>query len=183
MHKLFATTSKGLYAFTLTGEVSLIGLQDNVVSQASARDGTLLAAVPVIHQVHQMMSYVDSDSRKQQSGLYKFDLSAGSGASTQPKIVHTGNIKSCAIGKESSTGKQRWYAGAEPADVLISEDSGVTWSDTGSFKAIPARQEWYGSQKAAIPRRTFGDARQASTVPKRVQSLCSSADLPLLALD
>lgn len=142
MHRLLATTSKGLYAFSLTGEVSLIGLQDNVVSQATARDGVLLAAVPVIHQVHQMMSYVDSDSQKQQSGLYKFDFSAGNGSSPQPKRVHTGNIKSCAIGKESSSGKQRWYAGVEPADVLISEDSGVTWSDTGSFKAIPARSEW-----------------------------------------
>ena len=140
MHRLLATSSQGLYAFDLQGDVTTVGLQGSVVSQTSARDGVVLAAVPVIHEVHKMMSYVDSDSQQQQPGLYKCDLS---GSETGCKRVYGGNVKSCAIGKESSSGKQRWYAGIEPADVVISEDSGANWSDTGSFKAIPARESWY----------------------------------------
>ena len=140
MHRLFATSSTGLYAFELQGNVTSVGLQGSVVSQTSARDGVLLAAVPVIHEVHKMMSYIDSDSQRQQPGLYKCDLSAGE---LGCKRVYDGNVKSCAIGKESASRKQRWYAGIEPADVLISEDNGATWSDTGSFKAIPARDSWY----------------------------------------
>lgn len=140
MHRLLATSSKGLYAFDLQGEVTSMGLQGNVVSQTSARDGVVLAAVPVIQEVHKMMSYVDSDSQRQQPGLYKCDLS---GSKIGCKRVYDGNVKSCAIGKESASGKQRLYAGTEPADVVISEDKGATWSDTGSFKAIPARESWY----------------------------------------
>lgn len=151
MHRLFATSSKGLYAFELQGDFTSVGLQGNVVSQTSARDGVLLAAVPVIHEVHKMMSYVDSDSQRQQPGLYKCDLSGGE---TGCKRVHDGNVKSCAIGKESASGKQRWYAGIEPADVLISEDNGVTWSDTGSFKAIPARESWYDGDGILLNRNT-----------------------------
>lgn len=139
MHRLFATSSKGLFAFDLKGDVRSIGLQGNVVSQTSARDGTLLAAVPVLHEVHKMMSYSDKDSQPQKPGLYLCELSGGE---TKCKRVYDGNVKSCAIGKESASGKQRWYAGIEPADVLISEDNGATWSDTGSFKAIPARESW-----------------------------------------
>ena len=138
--ELFATTSKGLYAFTLTGDVSLIGLQNSVVSDVAARDGILLAAVPVIAQVHEMMGYVDGESPDQKSGLYLFDLS---GERQHSKLVCAGNLKSCGIGQESATGKQRWYAGIEPADVLISEDQGGTWSSTNSFKAISARDSWY----------------------------------------
>ena len=114
------------------------------MSQAVARDRTLLAAVPVIHAVHKMMSYVDDDSAEQKAGLYKFDLSQGVHADMKSSLVHEGNVKSCAIGKQSSSSKkQRWYAGTEPADVLISEDEGATWADTSSFQAIPGRSEWY----------------------------------------
>lgn len=139
---MFATSNKGLHAFRLTGQVTSIGLADTVVSQATARDDTLLAAVPVIHAVHKMMSYVQDDSREQQSGLFLFDLSKGVQPKMQGKQVYKGNVKSCAIGKQSTSGKQRWYAGTEPADVVISEDSGVTWADTSSFQAIPGRQDW-----------------------------------------
>ena len=142
MHRLLATSSEGLYAFTLKGEVTSVGLQGNLVSQTCARDGVVLAAVPVIHEVHKMMGYVDSDSHRQQPGLYMFDLSKSAG-DTSCKSVYDGNVKSCAIGKKSATGEQRWYAGIEPADVVISEDRGSTWADTGSFKAIPARESWY----------------------------------------
>ena len=139
---MFATSSKGLHAFSLTGQVTSIGLSDTVVSQATARDETLLAAVPVIHAVHKMMSYVEGDSREQQSGLFMFDLSKGVRPEMKGKQVYNGNVKSCAIGKQSTSGKQRWYAGTEPADVLISEDTGATWADTSSFQAIPSREKW-----------------------------------------
>lgn len=139
---MFAASSDGLHAFSLTGQVTSIGLSGTVVSQATARDGTLLAAVPVIHAVHKMMSYVEDDSREQQSGLFLFDLSKGVQTKMKGKQVYKGNVKSCAIGKQSTSGKQRWYAGTEPADVLISEDSGATWADTSSFQAIPGRQDW-----------------------------------------
>lgn len=142
MHSLFATSGKGLFAFTLTGDVSPIGLQGTVVSQTSARNGVVLAAAPVFQQVHKMMSYGDSDSSRRQPGLYMFDLSAGD---ANGKHVYSGNVKSCAIGKESANGKQRWYAGTEPADVVISDDMGATWANTDSFKAVPARDSWYDS--------------------------------------
>lgn len=139
MQRLFATSSQGLFAFDLKGDVRSLGLQGNVVSQTSARDGRVLAAVPVLHEVHKMMNYSDKDSQSQQPGLYMCELSGGE---TSLKRVYDGNVKSCAIGKESASGKQRWYAGIEPADVLISEDNGATWSDTGSFKAITGRESW-----------------------------------------
>ncbi len=142
MPALFATTSKGLHAFTLSGDVTPIGLNDRIVSQATARDGALLAAVPVIHAVHKMMNYVDDDSREQQAGLFEFDVSQGIQADLKGKRVYNGNVKSCAIGKQSTNGKQRWYAGTEPADVVISEDNGKTWADTSSFQAISGRAEW-----------------------------------------
>ena len=140
MHSLFATSSKGLFAFTLTGDVSPIGLQGTVVSQTSARDGLVLAAVPAFQQVHKMMSYGDSDSSRRQPGLYMFELAGGN---ANGKHVYNGNVKSCAIGKGGTTGKQRLYAGTEPADVVISDDMGATWTDTDSFKASPARDSWY----------------------------------------
>ena len=142
MQAMFVTSSNGLHAFSLTGQVTSIGLSGTVVSQVTARDGTLLAAVPVIHAVHKMMSYVEDDSREQQSGLFWFDLSKGVQTKMKGKQVYKGNVKSCAIGKQSTSGKQRWYAGTEPADVVISEDSGATWADTSSFQAIPGRQDW-----------------------------------------
>ncbi len=139
---MFATSNKGLHAFSLNGQVTSIGLFDTVVSQATARDEILLAAVPVIHAVHEMMSYVEDDSREQQSGLFVFDLSQGVQPNMKGKQVYNGNVKSCAIGKQSPSGKQRWYAGTEPADVVISEDTGATWADTSSFQAIPGREDW-----------------------------------------
>lgn len=139
---MFATSSKGLHAFSLTGQVTSIGLSDTVVSQATARDDTLLAAVPVIHAVHEMMSYVKDDSQEQQSGLFLFDLSKGVQPKMQGKQVYNGNVKSCAIGKQSTSGEQRWYAGTEPADVVTSEDYGATWADTSSFQAITGREDW-----------------------------------------
>lgn len=140
MHNLLATSSKGLFAFTLTGDVTPVGLQGTVVSQTAARNGVVLAAVPAFQEVHKMMSYGDSDSSRRQPGLYMFDLAGGD---ANGKHVYNGNVKSCAIGKGSAAGKQRWYAGTEPADVVISEDMGATWADTDSFKALPARDSWY----------------------------------------
>ncbi|KAL3153493.1 hypothetical protein ABBQ38_011824 [Trebouxia sp. C0009 RCD-2024] len=77
MHSLLATSSKGLFAFTLTGDVTPVGLQGTVVSQTTARNGIVLAAVPAIQEVHKMMSYGDSDSSRRQPGLYMFDLAGG----------------------------------------------------------------------------------------------------------
>lgn len=147
MHSLLATSSKGLFAFTLTGDVTPVGLQGTVVSQTTARNGIVLAAVPAIQEVHKMMSYGDSDSSRRQPGLYMFDLAGGD---ANGKHVYNGNVKSCAIGKGSAAGKQRWYAGTEPADVVISEDMGATWADTDSFKALPARDSWYVTLPDAI---------------------------------
>lgn len=100
----------------------------------------MLAAVPVIHEVHAMMGYVESTQTSQKAGLYHFDLS--NHQICQEDLVCEGNVKSCAIGDESASGKQRWYAGTEPADVLVSEDQGHTWSDTSSFAAIDGRDGW-----------------------------------------
>ena len=144
MPLLFATSTQGVHAFTMQGTVTPVGLADKLVSQATARDGTLLAAVPIGHAVHKMMSYVDDESRTQQdaAGLYVFDLVGGLQASPEGRRVWQGNVKSCAIGKPRHSGKLRWYAGTEPADVLITEDAGSTWADTGSFRAISGRQDW-----------------------------------------
>lgn len=89
------------------------------------------------------MSYVDDDSCEQESGLFMFDLSTGLHADLKCRQVYSGNVKACAIGKQSTSGKQRWYAGTEPADVVISDDYGATWADTSSFNAISGRGDWY----------------------------------------
>lgn len=139
MTTLYVTSSKGVHACSWDGQVKPLGLAGKVVSQAVVSGKTMLAAVPVLHEVHAMMSYVENTST-QKAGVYRFELS--NTQSCQENLVYGGNAKSCAIGNESASGKKRWYAGTEPADVLISEDEGKTWSDTGSFAAIEGRNGW-----------------------------------------
>ena len=140
MTTLYVASSKGVHACSWDRQVKSLGLAGKVVSQAVLSGNVMLAAVPVLQEVHAMMSYVENKSTTQKAGVYRLDLS-----DTQPcqvNLVYEGNAKSCAIGSESSSGKKRWYAGTEPADVLISEDEGKTWSNTSSFAAIEGRNEW-----------------------------------------
>ena len=132
---MFATSSNGLHAFSLTGQVTSIGLSGTVVSQVTARDGTLLAAVPVIHAVHKMMSYVEDDSREQQSGLFWFDLSKGVQTKMKGKQVYKGNVKSCAIGKQSTSGKQALVCRDRAGRC---RDFRRLRSDVGRYQLIPS---------------------------------------------
>ena len=140
MTPLYITSSKGVHACSFDGQVTTVGLAGKVVSQAFISGNTMLAAVPVVHEVHAMMGYVDNTSTSQKAGLYRLDLSDTQ--SCQEHLMYEGNVKSCAIGNESTSGTKRWYAGTEPADLLISEDQGTTWSNTSSFAAIEGREGW-----------------------------------------
>lgn len=140
MTTLYITSSKGVHSCSWDGQVKPLGLAGKVVSQAVVSGNTMLAAVPVLHEVHAMLSYVENRSTTQKAGVYRFDLSDTQ--SCQENLAHECNAKSCAIGSESASGKKRWYAGTEPADVSISEDEGKTWSDTSSFAAIEGRIGW-----------------------------------------
>lgn len=140
MAAFYVTSSKGVHLCNWDGQVKTLGLASKLVSQAVVKGDTMLAAVPVIHEVHAMMSYIENTSTAQKAGMYKFDLT--NPQTCQEDLVYEGNVKSCAIGNESASHPKRWYAGTEPADVLISEDDGKTWSDTGSFAAIEGRDGW-----------------------------------------
>lgn len=149
MASFYVTSSHGVHACTWAGTTKHLGLDGDLVSQAVVKGDTMLAAVPVIHEVHAMMHYVDDPAKNQASaaGLYKLDLSGSRSPRAIEEMVCKGNVKSCAIGNESSSGKKRWYAGTEPADVLVSDDEGLTWSDTNSFSAIEgpsmvSRKNW-----------------------------------------
>ncbi len=143
---VYISTTAGVYALDVAERQvldtpQLATLRSTLVSQVAVRDETLLAAVPELHQVHDMMSWKNSVNSSQAAckpGLYVVNLHSREPAAAAAAVWH-GNAKSCAVEK-AADGSLTYYVGTEPADVLISSDKGGTWLGTDSFKAIPGRR-------------------------------------------
>jgi photosystem II stability/assembly factor-like uncharacterized protein len=46
---------------------------------------------------------------------------------------------------------ERWYAGASPQSLFVSEDGGRRWSSVAGFNAHPDRRKWIGGAQDAPP--------------------------------
>ena len=73
----------------------------------------------------------------QECGAWLAKLHNSASSIESESKVWSGNAKSCAL--HAVDDELRLYLGTEPADVLISDDMGSTWRDTGSFMAITER--------------------------------------------
>lgn len=157
--QLLLGTSAGLFLLDLqTQSLQLLGLQDTQVAHVSYSSGLVLASCPFTEDVNACWQQQADEAAA--AGLYCLRLPASgsssstsgscspfascSGSSTVPvSKLWDGNARcSAAAAAVDAAAAPRIYVGAQPADVLYSDDMGLTWESSGLAAAPPAGG-WY----------------------------------------
>jgi hypothetical protein len=156
--QLLLGTSAGLFLLDLqTQSLQLLGLQDNQVSHVSYSSGLVLASCPFTEDANACRQQQANEAAA--AGLYCLRLPAGSSSgstsgSSSPfaacsdssvpvSKLWDGNARcSAAAAAGSEAAVPRIYVGAQPADVLYSDDMGHTWESSG-LAAAPSAGGWY----------------------------------------
>lgn len=137
---LFVGTHRGIYCVSLlTGSGHLMGNFNSVVGHLSYWKGQLLVACPFLGPLQVMQGAHPQHHPCHQCGLYVYDMKT---VHSKPVLVWEGDARSCAI-SEGRGGVPRFYIGTEPADVLFSDDCGLSWQGSNSFRNVASRPEWY----------------------------------------
>lgn len=148
--QLLLGTSAGLFVVNLqTQSMQLLGLQDIPVGHVCYNHGLVLASCPFLEDTN--------NSRQQQAdaaalaGLYCLKHGSSSfcnnstsfaDSSTPTTKLWQGNARCAAFATGSSTAVPKIYLGMQPADVLCSDDMGLSWSSSG-LADTPQAGSWY----------------------------------------
>jgi hypothetical protein len=150
--QLLLGTSAGLFLLDLQMQsLQLLGLQDNHVAHVSYASGLVLASCPFTEDANACRQQQADEAAA--AGLYCLRLPASgssspfascSGSSEVPvSKLWNGNARcSAAAAAVDAAAAPRIYVGAQPADVLYSDDMGQTWESSGLAAAPPAGG-WY----------------------------------------
>jgi hypothetical protein len=157
--QLLLGTSAGLFLLDLqTLSLQLLGLPDNQVSHVSYTSGGLvLASCPFTEDANACRQQQANEAAA--AGLYCLRLPAGSTSSSSSgssspfaacsdssvpvSKLWDGNARcSAAAAAGSEAAVPRIYVGAQPANVLYSDDMGHTWESSG-LAAAPSAGGWY----------------------------------------
>jgi hypothetical protein len=161
--QLLLGTSAGLFLLDLQTQcLQLLGLQDSQVAHVSYSNRLVLAACPFTEDVNACRQQQANEAAA--AGLYCLRLPAGSSSSGSSSPfaacsdssvpvskLWDGNARcSAAATAASAAAAPRIYVGAQPANVLFSDDMGHTWESSG-LEAAPSAGGWYCRQPPYEP--------------------------------